>query len=347
MVGAVAQSIQGYDGVYKLLADALVGEVGRMARTTGLFAQRVGPDVIPDDRLHLLLVRLRSFTDKREPRPTRLADLRPAFASGRTAPSKSPPGLAHKFIIKSDGFEEFLQLVADAEILSEGAYPCLLPALNNFAWGSLLENIRRRLDALFIAKDVVRTFVSDLVVKKLTKGDGSGPRPLDERLHDAILETVISDRTLLHIIFRMGVYQQTAGCPYNGLDVSYPADALRLFFAAMHRCSNKHGHVRSAISGCFQTLVDVVGDGALAYENLQNPEPEPLVPRRRKVLVAIQAAPIHVEPTALDVSIAKNVHLRSLGRTRIPIIKTASEKNSTRRIGNQSLPPGRPGAVPP
>ncbi|KAJ7776584.1 hypothetical protein DFH07DRAFT_798610 [Mycena maculata] len=281
-IGVLSGCIHGHDTVYKFLLNGLNESLlVKLALATVPFPESVGPDVEPAGRLHKLLLRLKEFTDEQTARPALMpADLRPIIVPTGVAPSKlstHAPSPFPRMVVdaKGDPFA-YLQSVADAEILSDGWFPSVLPELSTWA---ILDSIRERRVVASMQDQVLDAFISDLIVSK------SGL--VDVAFHDAILGAAVSRRTLLLLLFRMGVYQSIPECPFDGLDAEYPASALRLYFAAMHRDS--HYRVQRVVSNVFQTLLDVLCNAwsfwlahASRHEAAINPVDRPALPKPRQ-----------------------------------------------------------------
>ncbi|KAJ7505725.1 hypothetical protein B0H11DRAFT_1975868 [Mycena galericulata] len=333
LIGVISQSIHGHDSVHRFLSKSLgIGLMARLANATLHFPESVGVDILPEDRLHKLLLRLKQFTDEQIDRPAKLSELSPPIVPIGVAPSKTPhyaPTPYAQMLMDAKGdLPGFLQRVADAELLSDGWFPCCLPAMESSPWASLIESLRRRRVALSIGGAVLNAFVSDLLMEKNAVVKLS--------VHNAILAVSTSARTLLLVLFRMGVYQLIPECPFDGLDADYPATALRLFFAALHGASQgNHSRVKGAIINLLSNVVDVLIN---AYQYFSDNAPSRKFdaaipagqgsPKRRKVLAERSDAesnlPAKHSERSLDTPLARQ---RRTGRTTVPNIVSARSRH--------------------
>ncbi|KAJ7606750.1 hypothetical protein DFH06DRAFT_1309795 [Mycena polygramma] len=322
--------LQGYDEIYRLLKSALCHDLlAKIALATRHFPERVGAPVVPADRLHKILIRLRDHTNGQIVGPEQLSDLRPVRAPG-TPPSNRLLSEACPFrslLLAHPQRAAFLQAVVRAEILSDGTPLFLLPPMEVSAWNTVLESTEKRRMQLSLCEPVIKTFVSEVVLENMDFDS------FDETEYKTILHVVTSDLTLLYLLFRMGVYQEIPECPFDGMTASYPATALRFYFSALHRTSHeRNDEVTTAVLGCFGNLVKVVSEASAFFTTAESvPTSTPGVPSgvqsspQRKVLADTQVGVTFAATlTSKDKAATTGSHShRHLGRTVVPIIHCA------------------------
>ncbi|KAJ6492452.1 hypothetical protein C8R47DRAFT_1319308 [Mycena vitilis] len=227
VIGGLASS-GGYLKARGFLKERVGDLVCALQRSAVAFVYRVDLFATPFDRLNLLLLRLRAVTDEQTSRPVLMTDLRPFVlpALGNLkAPSKASSATCAFGAIADahPDMQAFLLAVSNAEVLSDGAFPCTLPQLNPGAWETVLSTTTGRNAMAGFGHRVLKTFVSDVILNRL---DREGSK--DVQVYNALFEVAMSDRTLLNLLFRMGVYQEIPGCPFDGLDAPYPAVAIQV-----------------------------------------------------------------------------------------------------------------------
>ncbi|KAJ7909667.1 hypothetical protein B0H13DRAFT_2272753 [Mycena leptocephala] len=281
----------GYDHVLCFLSKRLDDLLQCLRQRVVLFVDRVDVFIPPNDWLDKLLRRLRHFTDDQTHRPIRMADLR-----------------------------AFLQAVADSEVLSDGGFPCILPAQDAQAWWPVQASTMERQSAGAFGDHVMQTLISDILLDcQAYNGD------TDVGLYEAVLRTATSDRTLLTLLFRMGVYQEIPDCPFDGMDTLYPAVVFRMYFAIMHRSSPQyHKNVKTAAKNVFRILVDVLYDACQFLS---------LLTTFRSVLAEVQdgesSTPVaHV--CGGSENTAPTVPQRRSGRTVVPTVISSNRNQPVR-----------------
>ncbi|KAJ7616849.1 hypothetical protein DFH06DRAFT_1145427 [Mycena polygramma] len=325
LIGTMAEAggNEGYDCAMRFLEERLEDVLENLWERCMEFVDRVDLLVQPVDRLHKLLLRLRKFTDDQTSRPVRVADLHPAVADNK-APSKRSLCDQSPFLAVADAhpdLPQFLQAVADMEILSDGAFPCILPSMQEHAWAPLLETTIGRPSMVALGQRVLHAFVVDLILERLKRGGGSADAEI-------LLPILTSNRTLLNSLFRMGVYQEVSSCPFDGSEASYPATAMRLYWAMLQENSlGHHDIVKTAVRNTFEVLVDVLFD-AHRFHMEHTANAEALSPKKRKILAPTQGIDMAKDniPQAPGRENAPPVHPRRAGRTTIPTIVIARRK---------------------
>ncbi|KAJ7616834.1 hypothetical protein DFH06DRAFT_1306991 [Mycena polygramma] len=320
-------SLQGYDEVHRVLKSSLSHDLlAEIELATRHFPERVGAPVVPADRLHKVLLRLRDYTDGQIGGPEHLSHLRPLHTP-RTPPSKQLTSGACPFrslLVAHPDRSDFLQAVAQAEIVSDGVPLYHLPSMEGFGWNTVLESTEKRRITSSLCETVVETFVSELVLENMDIDS------FDEDKYKTILDVVTSDDTLLHLLFRMGVYQDIPECPFDGMTAAYPGTALKLYFSALHRISHeRNARVTDAVRGCFSNIVEVVSKACAFLTALEGGStPTPSAPSsvqsspQRQVLADTQVGVTFAALTSKDkaaTSTGSHSH-RHLGRTVVPII---------------------------
>ncbi|KAJ7606756.1 hypothetical protein DFH06DRAFT_1149840 [Mycena polygramma] len=325
LIGTMAEAggNEGYDCAMRFLEERLEDVLENLWERCMEFVDRVDLLVQPVDRLHKLLLRLRKFTDDQTSRPVRVADLHPAVADNK-APSKRSLCDQSPFLTVADAhpdLPQFLQAVADMEILSDGVFPCILPSMQEHAWAPLLETTIGRPSMVALGQRVLHAFVVDLILERLKRGGGSADAEI-------LLPILTSNRTLLNSLFRMGVYQEVSSCPFDGSEASYPATAMRLYWAMLQENSlGHHDIVKTAVRNTFEVLVDVLFD-AHRFHMEHTANAEALSPKKRKILAPTQGIDMAKDniPQAPGRENAPPVHPRRAGRTTIPTIVIARRK---------------------
>ncbi|KAJ7909673.1 hypothetical protein B0H13DRAFT_2661359 [Mycena leptocephala] len=320
----------GYDHVLCFLSKRLDDLLQCLRQRVVLFVDRVDVFIPPNDRLDKLLRRLRHFTDDQTHRPIRMADLSPVLVPNWKAPSKRSASDINSFIALAHAnpdLRAFLQAVADSEVLSDGGFPCILPAQDAQAWWPVQASTMERQSAGAFGDHVMQTLISDILLDcQAYNGD------TDVGLYEAVLRTATSDRTLLTLLFRMGVYQEIPDCPFDGMDALYPAVAFRVYFAIMHRSSPRyHKIVKTAAKNVFRILVDVLYDACQFFEKHRARLERSA--RHRPVLAEVQDGESST-PVAHDCGGSENtaptVPQRRSGRTVVPTVISSNRNQSVR-----------------
>ncbi|KAJ7503315.1 hypothetical protein B0H11DRAFT_352278 [Mycena galericulata] len=251
------------------------------------------------DHIHLLLVRLRQLTDAKDNRPAFMADLCPVITPSDVAYSKQTPRdreLAMRLAFSNAGgnLRSFLDKIWEGELLSQGLYPCLLPAIEDpFAWFTLLDADTSSRDFYMrLGWAILKVSVLEMVADSFIRiGD---PETSSVRIVDAqraITDTLLSSSALARFLFRIGAYQNLRGSPFHGFDAKYPAESLQLFFAQVY-CSAAAGkkafEAGTAIRKCFAVPVDVLVTAFKVFRACETADAQQPASKRRRVLEPIQ-----------------------------------------------------------
>lgn len=165
----------------------------------------------------------------------------------------------------------FLSVVWRAEIFTDGYFPCIFPRVVGSAWGAVEEGTWLTMEKFGAA--LIKLGLFDLVTEQWpidAEVDTSQFEVCSFHLRISMLlnpnlklivETITSDRCLDGLMFRSGVYQRIAGCPFDGLEAAYPAKAFRIYLAALHWASDpaeRGQSMKAAMKLMFRTLVHIL-----------------------------------------------------------------------------------------
>jgi hypothetical protein len=175
----------------------------------------------------------------------------------------------------------FLRDIREKELLTDGYYLFMFPKVADEGWGQVIGGekdeqvvqlrhggavlnvfVGKIFDLLLAigSRDSVEIKEEDRKVSSILLSVHSQSRA-DRLVLKMIMEACIGRRTLLDILFRLGVYQDVPGCPFEGMESELPSQAFRLFMSALYSSTTAGGKDRAVsamLDGLLGAQVDLI-----------------------------------------------------------------------------------------
>ncbi|KAJ7913316.1 hypothetical protein B0H13DRAFT_2326443 [Mycena leptocephala] len=218
------------------------------------------------DALSKLLHRFRLFSDSSREHPISMAELRPVRMPEAVALSKMSGWAKERTMEVAAGkaggnLLRFLRDIREKELLTDGYYLFMFPKVADEGWGQVIGGEKdERVVQLRHGGAVLNVFVGKIFDSLLAIGSRDSVE-IKEEDRKMIMEACIGRRGLLDIFFRLGVYQDVPGCPFEGMESKLPSQAFRLFMSALYSSTTAGGKDRAVsamLDGLLGAQVDLI-----------------------------------------------------------------------------------------
>ncbi|KAF7335523.1 hypothetical protein MVEN_02206100 [Mycena venus] len=302
-----------YDALASNLKVCILPVVFDMIRSAAMSIPR-GPYhpslILADDPLAQLLGRLRKFCEDAVERPRLVSNLRPPLSVKTAALSKLPgPRLERVFkAIVQDAKGDlcvFLAMVRDREIQTDGYYPTIWDprTLSNAGWALISDatmaarEFHIRQGTVALRAFMIKRMEAESQRRAVADKFGVSDRSIVPADLEVLVDTLIGNEGILHLLHRLGAYQDVPGCPFQGMGSEIPAATFKIFLSGLFSTTpsgQKESAMNEILSKFFSPIDDILVRGYRIFQRLTPtlciPDEAASPAKRRRVLAPVQEA---------------------------------------------------------